>query len=86
MKMRVIIGICIVALLLAAGVWCTYALTYSDQMLADQGRCHQSIRIKAINTTRHLFGRKTGADIDADSLKQYSDPLQVPARFACPVQ
>jgi hypothetical protein len=77
-RSSIAVALCII------GVWCWYALNVPDQTLADQGRCSQSVRVKAIDATRYLFGHKTSSEIDADNLKQYSNPLQAPPKFACP--
>ena len=85
MKISFIVGA--VALLLMAGGWCWYALGISDEALANQGKCSQTARIKAIDATRRIFGRKTSTEMDADMMKQYSEqypnPLQAGAIFSC---
>ena len=79
-KLALVSGI-VGALIILSG-WCWYSLAIPDQTLANEGRCSQSVRIQAIDATRHLFGRKTSSEVETDLLKQYA-PLQAPAKFAC---
>ena len=71
-----------VGALIILGGWCWYALAIPEQTLADEGRCAQSMRIKAIDTTRHLLGHKTSSEIETNLLKPYS-ALQAPPKFSC---
>lgn len=80
MKIVVLSG---AVLLLIAGGWVWYALSIPEQTLADEGRCVQPMRVKAVNATRHLLGAKTSSEIDESRPNFHEDVLRSGAKYSC---
>jgi hypothetical protein len=83
-KIVAIVGATIIGFIVLAVVgWCIYALTIPEEEFAAQSYCSPTLRTRAINSTRHFFHAKTGAEMDADYMKIHSHDGLGTARRGC---